>query len=387
MAASSATTATTATAMTKAMPASPVLSASGLQGEMLAGSPSDDALAALRLALPTRDVPHYGADHAFLPWAYQGALLAEFARSRSIAPEEWLARCGVTPGQMLSTRQLLGMLAALQPLARDVGFVVGQLSLPGHYGLASQALQQAGDLRQALRTLCAWPARLTPLLTPRLVETADELLLVWTESCGAPPTLQPLLVDMQMSAVVAMAHWLGGAAPGGRPLPWTFSFNRTRPRELSQHAAYLGADLHFGCQVDAMRLPLAAATQPWPAAATGRPAMALGALEQGADPEAGWRGQLAALYDHLLAEVGGDASLERSAQRFGVSPATLKRQLAQLGTHHQAQLDQVRAHAALYLMTLRGQRGEAVARSLGFNDKSNFRRSFRRWTGMTPGML
>ncbi|HEY1399145.1 AraC family transcriptional regulator, partial [Roseateles sp.] len=119
----------------------------------------------------------------------------------------------------------------------------------------------------------------------------------------------------------------------------------------------------------------------------GRPAMAAGALAQGADPEAASRGQLAALYDHLMAEVGGDPSLERSAQRFGVSPATLKRQLAQLGTHHQAQLDQVRAHAALYLMLLRGQRGEAVARSLGFTDKSNFRRSFKRWTGMTPGLL
>jgi len=349
------------------------------------GDPHDssDALTALRHALPSRAAPHYGADHAVLPWAYQGALLAEFARSRGLAPSEWLDRCGVTPGQMLSPRQLLSMLAALQPLARDVGFVVGPLSLPGHYGLASQALQQAGDLRQALRVLCEWPARLSPLLTPRLIETADELVLVWTEANGAPASLQPLLVDMQMSAVVAMAQWLGG----GRTLPWTFSFNRTRPRELSQHAAYLGPTLHFGCQVDAMRLPLAAATTPWPGAAPGRPALAAGALTQGADPDAGRRGLLAALYDHLLAEIGGDPSLERSARRFGVSPATLKRQLAQLGTHHQAQLDQVRAHAALYLMTLRGQRGEAVARSLGFNDKSNFRRSFKRWTGMTPGLL
>lgn len=346
-----------------------------------------DALAALRQALPSRAAAHYGADQAFIPWAYQGALLSEFARSRAIDPQEWLGRCGVAPGQTLSPRHLLSMLAALQPLARDVGFVVGQLSLPGHYGLASQALQQAGDLRQALRVLCDWPARLSPLLTPRLVETADELLLVWTEACGAPPSLQPLLVDMQMSAVAAMARWLGGTAQGGRALPWTFSFNRTRPRELSQHAAYLGPDLRFGCQVDAMRLPLGLAIEPWPAAAAARPALAAGALAQGADPEAGWRGQLAALYDHLLTEIGGDPSLERSAQRFGVSPATLKRQLSQLGTHHQAQLDQVRAHAALYLMALRGQRGESVARSLGFNDKSNFRRSFKRWTGMTPGLL
>ena len=92
-------------------------------------------------------------------------------------------------------------------------------------------------------------------------------------------------------------------------------------------------------------------------------------------------------YRERLLGVAAGLATKRSAQRFGISPATLKRQLAQLGTHHQAQLDQVRAHAALYLMLLRGQRGEAVARTLGFHDKSNFRRSFKRWTGMTPGLL
>ncbi|UXH78738.1 AraC family transcriptional regulator [Roseateles amylovorans] len=343
-----------------------------------------EALHALRQALPTRTVPHFGPDAAFIPWAYQGALLAEFARSRGLSADEWLSPCGVVPGQTLTPRQLLLMLASLHRHARDVGFVLGQLSLPGHYGLASQALQQSDDLLTALRLLCEYAARLSPLLTPRLLETDTELLLIWTEANGAPPSLQPVLVDMQMSAVVAMAQWLGGAA-----LPWRFSFNRTPPRELSQHATYLGTELQFGCQIDAMRLPLAHARLPWSAAGR-QPAMARSALAQGADPQAWQRGQLAVLYDHLLSSLGSPdepPTLERSAQRFGVSPATLKRQLAQLGTHHQAQLDQVRAHAALYLMNLRGQRGEAVAHSLGFHDKSNFRRSFRRWTGMTPGML
>ncbi len=342
------------------------------------------ALHALRQALPSQAVPHYGADAPIIPWAYQGALLAEFARSRGLSADDWLTPCGVRPGQALSPRQCLSLLAALHRQARDVGFVLGQLSLPGHYGLASQALQQSPDLLGALRVLCQYAARLSPLLTPRLLETDTDLLLVWTDANGAPPSLQPVLVDMQMSAVVSMAQWLGGAA-----LPWRFSFNRTAPRELSQHATYLGADLQFGCQIDAMRLPIDQARRPWPSARPGL-ALAQGALAQGADPQAHQRGQLAVLYDHLLSGLGDPddpPTLERSAQRFSVSPATLKRQLAQLGTHHQAQLDQVRAHAALYLMHLQGQRGEAVARSLGFHDKSNFRRSFRRWTGMTPGML
>lgn len=340
-----------------------------------------EALAQLRSSLPAGQPPHYGADTAFIPWAYQGALLAEFAHSRGMSAQEWLTPLGLSPGQSLSPRQLLCMLAALQREARDVGFVLGSLSLPGHYGLASQALQQATDLRHALQVLCAYAARLSPLLTPRLLECRDDLLLIWTPACGAPAPLQPLLVDMQMTAVTAMARWLGG-----RALPWRFSFNRTRPRELSQHAAHLGTDLQFGCQVDAMRLSKTEALVPWTMNARPSP-MAANALAQGADPQAQWRGLLAALDDSLLAALSEPPTLEACARRFGVSPATLKRQLAQLGTHYQAQLDQVRAQAALFLMTEHGQRAESVARSLGFHDKSNFRRSFRRWTGMTPGML
>lgn len=340
---------------------------------------AEAGLTALCRALPAGPRPHYGPDQAFIPWAYQGALLAEFARSRQLEAADWLRPAGVTPGQMLSPRQLLGLLAALQRQAPDVGFVLGTVSLPGHYGLASQALQQAGDLLEALRRLCAYPARLSPLLTPRLLVSGETLWLIWTEACGAPASLQPLLVDMQMVAVVAMAEWLGG-----QRLPWSCHFNRTRPRELARHASHLGTALQFGCQVDALSLPLALARQPWPQRPGG---MAQGALQQGADPEAMGCGQLAALYDHLMRRLGDSPSLESSAQRFGVSPATLKRQLAQLGTHHQAQLDQVRAHAALYLLSLRGERSDSVARQLGFHDKSNFRRSFKRWTGLTPGAL
>jgi AraC-like DNA-binding protein len=35
----------------------------------------------------------------------------------------------------------------------------------------------------------------------------------------------------------------------------------------------------------------------------------------------------------------------------------------------------------------RGCDNETVARHLGFHDANNFRRSFKRWTGMTPMLL
>ena len=48
----------------------------------------------------------------------------------------------------------------------------------------------------------------------------------------------------------------------------------------------------------------------------------------------------------------------------------------------QAELDQVRTHVALWMFHAQGADNEAVARYLGFHDAANFRRSFKRWTGV-----
>lgn len=316
-------------------------------------------------------LPPYEIDTACLPVADHAALLAEFAHHRGVAlpwPE----------APLISPRQLLDLLAPLREAGADSAFALGQLLLPGHYGLASQALLQAGGLVDMLQLLCRHAGRLTPLLTPRLLIDEHELMLVWTDACGLPAGLRGFIVDLHMSAVAGLCAWRGG----GR-LPWRFSFNRTAPRDLAQHAVHLGPALHFGCPVDAMRLPRACAEAPWPGAQA--PGLAATALARQADPQALRRGLLAALGDRLVRQLAEPPGLELLAAGFGMSPATFKRRLARHGTHYQAEVDRMRAHVALYLLGPRGQGRDAVAQALGYFDGANFRRSFKRWTGVAPG--
>jgi AraC-like DNA-binding protein len=314
-------------------------------------------------------LPPYEIDTACLPATDHAALLAEFAHHRGLQLR-WPQQALISP------RDLLALMAPLREAGADGAFALGRLLLPGHYGLASQALMQAGNLPDLLRLLCRHAGRLTPLLMPRLLVDDRELILVWTDACGLPAGLRGFVVDLHMSAVVSLCAWRAG-----RALPWRFSFDRTAPRDLAQHAVYLGAALHFGCQVDAMRLPLAAADASWPAT----PGLAAAALARQADPQALRRGLLAALGDRLMAEIAAPPSLEALAQDAGTSPATYKRRLARHGTHYQAEVDRVRTQVALYLLGPRGQGRDAVARALGYFDGANFRRSFKRWTGMAPG--
>ena len=150
---------------------------------------------------------------------------------------------------------------------------------------------------------------------------------------------------------------------------------------------HLGEQLTFASQMTMMSLPLEYLHKPWPGAS----AIAGQVAHQASCAQLaslGWPGSfIDQLYDHLYANIREPLNLERVASAFEMSPASLKRKLHKHGTGFQDQLDQVRKHVALYLYQLKGYSNEEVAGYLRFNDTTNFRRSFKRWTGLAPSAL
>lgn len=337
--------------------------------------------------------PHYDAGTPLIPAQHQPAVLLEFLRSLDVDPTPVLGDAGVqglgvagaasTPAAMLSSLQWL---ALLRSTARRVNepewaFQLGRQLLPGHYGAASHALLTAHSLRRALQVLAAQGPRLSPLLLPHVRLDGPLAILCWTDACGAAG-LRSTLVDMQMAAVAATCHWLAGER-----LPWTFLFNRGEPAQRDAHEAHLGSRLRFNCHLDAMVIDAHWLDRPW-AHSRALPSAAMHqALDQEAQAQEPRRHLLALLYEHLSQRVRQAPGLDETAAAFQMSPATFKRRLAACGTHFQAELDQVRLHTALQLMHTQGLDNEAVGRYLGFEDAANFRRSVKRWAGITPAQL
>lgn len=329
----------------------------------------------------------YEADTGFLPAQHHAGLLLEYARQRELALPAATRRLAQV--ETISPRELLDLFIEVVRADRapDTAFLLGQAWWPGHAGAASHALAHAADLGQALALLVEHAAVLSPLLTPRCLVGPRHALVYWLDASGAPAQ-RNLLVDLHFSALVAMGRWLSG-----EHLPWMVCLNRPAPRDGAQLDMYFGSSLRFDCQLDALLIDLPWLQQPWPRGQ----GMAAEAARRGCQPGNGQptRSVLAALYDHLLTQllaVAGDPALplptlEHTAAVFSTSPATFKRVLSRHGTHFQAELDQVRAHLAMHLFHHQGLANDAVARQLGFHDSTNFRRSFKRWTGMTPSLL
>ena len=185
-----------------------------------------------------------------------------------------------------------------------------------------------------------------------------------------------------MTALASCSRWLADER-----LPWRFEFAHAQPRYIEQYWVHLGEDVAFDRQVDMMCLPREYLTRPWPGASltAGRVAeqQSLAQLEA-----LGFSASLLdRLYAHLRSHIRQTPTLDNVAQAFGMSPATLKRKLSKHDSHFQEQLDLVRKHIALYLYRARGYSNEEVAAYLQFHDSTNFRRSFKRWTGLSPSAL
>jgi AraC-like DNA-binding protein len=184
----------------------------------------------------------------------------------------------------------------------------------------------------------------------------------------------------------AMRNTLGGLL-GDAHFPLRFEFPYAAPPHRERYREVLGEDLHFNRPLArwsfatehlARQLPSSnpALRQLYEAEC----ARLLADLEEGAD--------LAAQSRRLLRKLEGQyPKMPQIAAMLHVSPRTYRRRLALEGTSYQQILDEVRAeHATRHL---RGGRLPiaSIAYQLGFNDPSNFRRAYRRWTGHSPSAV
>lgn len=331
----------------------------------------------------------YERDSRFIAAHQQPACLIDLCLSRGIDSHRLLRGTGLFHADILagntliSPEQFLLLIDNAQRLlgADDSSFLFGQRLLPGHHGAASQALALAGNLQQALELLGELRALLAPLFSPRLLLDEHYAYVYWLDSCGAG-VQQRFLLEASMTAVVALARQLCGER-----LPWQFHFTHAQPRYVEQYWVHLGEDLHFNSPYNLLRLPRHYLTRALPQAALTTAVVAC----QQAREQLLANGPRASLLDclqrWLLRHVREAPSLERAAAAFAMSPATFKRKLHKHATSYQQQHDQVRLQVALYLYQVKGYSNDQVASHLHFHDATNFRRSFKRWTGVPPSAL
>ncbi|MEM9018379.1 MAG: AraC family transcriptional regulator ligand-binding domain-containing protein [Verrucomicrobiota bacterium] len=83
----------------------------------------------------------------------------------------------------------------------------------------------------------------------------------------------------------------------------------------------------------------------------------------------------------------GQASIQHTAKRLGVSARTLQRSLNQEGTSYKETVKEIRERLSLHYVTNTKLPFAEISFLIGYEEPSSFFRAFREWTGLTPEVV
>jgi AraC-like DNA-binding protein len=262
-----------------------------------------------------------------------------------------------------------------------LGLHVGESIRPAHLGvlgyilMSCESMRQAADLDQRWHSLIADDERIEYVRDGNL----SKRTLYLPEGEPPPPACA---VDCAAAAGVGFVRWLAGADDGLRKVALTYP----EPASRAAHDQLFRCELVFDAPHIAIWRDPAVLRKPLAQADPGlRVRMEERAARLAAERSA--PDVLVTRVRELVARGISDAlpDLEAAAALLELSPAALKRRLAERGTSYREIVDDTRRQLALGYMADASLTLVDVAYLCGFSEQSAFNRAFKRWTGVPPG--
>lgn len=251
-----------------------------------------------------------------------------------------------------------------------LGVHLGMQMRVSSHGFLGFAAMTANTVREALELAARFASTRTSALGLALHVEGELASVAIEERTPLPGALREVLV---LALVIGI--WQLGTQLTGRPLEGSGECAFPRPAFPIPDAR-----LRFDRPVHRLVFPAAELELPLVTADAAAKRLAAAQLER----------ELASLEEGALVGRVRAALSERSpaieelARSLKMSPRTLKRRLAELGTTYSELRDDQRRQRALLLLDDRSLSISEIAVRLGYTELPNFTRAFKKWTGITP---
>lgn len=287
------------------------------------------------------------------------------------------------PHVKVSYRQVRALLErALRTLAvPDLGLVIGQVERSGTFGLVGLLMMTADTFGEALR-LGTDNHEVSGSLLDMALEPVSEhavALAFWPRFDD--PALEPFLCEEMLASSLMLARDLLGPSFRLRGIDLTYP----RPAYGASYERVFRCPLRFGARRGRVLIDAHWLDVPLP----GRNPLARRQAEEvcreqlasvrGANPEI-----VTAVTRWLRMQADGPVRIEAAARALNLSERSLRRRLNDADTSFSALHDRVRSERAMALLHGGALSIADIGAALGFSDAREFRRAFKRWTGLAP---
>jgi len=291
-----------------------------------------------------------------------------------------LAETGMSSiGARVSDRDFATLVGNALRLTRNpaLGLDLGlRLNLSAH-AVLGQAFMTCRDLNQVMDLFLKYYHLLAPALHLEYEEVGDYCVLTTVGSVAETPV--EFGYELMYGAIL---NTLNGLL--GRPVKLHIEVPYPAPDHVARYHEVFGEDVHFDCVSGRISFLREILDTPLPSSNPALRSLYEGECERLlADLEG--EESVAEQTLQLLRKLEGQyPQMPQLAKMLNFSPRTYRRRLEAENCSYQELLDQVRAsHATRYLQNTRLPLS-SIAYMIGFNDASNFRRAYFKWTGRTP---
>ncbi|AQZ34378.1 AraC family transcriptional regulator [Pseudomonas sp. LPH1] len=254
---------------------------------------------------------------------------------------------------------------------------------PGSWSVLGYIAMNCATLGEAMGRIVPYEKLVGDMGTSRIEAAEDHVRLIW--SCRhQAPEVRRHMVENVLASWLLYARWIADSEHSPREV-W-FEHAQPAGTELEEYQALFGCPVLFEQPCNALLVPLDYLGVPLRQA----DANLLRTLEEhaltlmaGLDEDEPLPRRVKNALRLLLKD--GLPRKERVAEKFDMTVRTLQRHLQQAGTSYQQILDELRQELAEHYLLRSDLAIQDIACYLGFTEARSFHRSFKGWTGQTPG--
>ncbi|MDG9929977.1 MULTISPECIES: AraC family transcriptional regulator [unclassified Pseudomonas] len=255
---------------------------------------------------------------------------------------------------------------------------------PGSWSVLGYITMNCATLGEAMGRIVPYEKLVGDMGTSSVEMAGDHVRLIW--NCRHEhPQIRRHMIENVLASWLLYARWIADMDRSPREV-W---FEHDRPADAPQadYEEVFGCPVLFGQPCNALLVPLDYLGIPLRQA----DANLLRTLEEhaltmmaGLDDNEPLPQRVKNALRLLLKD--GLPRKEKVAEKFHMTVRTLQRHLQQSGTSYQEILDQLRQELAEHYLLRSDLAIQDIASYLGFTESRSFHRSFKTWTGLTPGM-
>jgi AraC-like DNA-binding protein len=307
-----------------------------------------------------------------------------------LPPEEvsaWLAAAGLDEATLddgaltLSLNAFAGLM--LDGMARTqepaLGLFLGERLIARTHGFVGYAALNSRSLREVIEVLERFvPVRFSILTVAHEIH-ADELRLTVTPAIPLGLVTRPLLEAVLMS----IRNVLDAVSLGAFEVR-ALAFSFPAPEYAALARDLVGTAVRYDQPWTGLALDAAAVDTPLKLADPAAFDEAARICQQRLDQLEASETTAGRVRRILLQSTTGFPSLAATARRLHLTPRTLHRRLVAEHTSFRTLVDEVRFRLATDHLAAGHTSIDEIAFILGYTDPANFRRAFRRWSGVPP---